>query len=266
MLAALSSVLLPITASAPNTGAASAPSATRAVIAVEGEELRGVSAAESSAILKTLSEAIAARVDAEVIVVDAAALGCPSDQRCSEKIRERTNADQIVFVRMIGIPATIRFIAEVETKSGGSSAASGDVSREPSARMPAIEKIVDALFPETPEPEPPKTEPPKTGPPKTGPPIAEPTIVPRPVEPPKPEPHGHTISWVLFGGGAAMIATGIAFGLENRSARNEGETTSDPMRVDDLKTKALYTGLIADIAFGLAAIAVATGALLFALD
>jgi hypothetical protein len=240
MLAALLSVVL----------VTSLPSA---VIAVEAEERTGVSTDESSAILKTLSEAIEARVkDAQVIVVDAGALGCPSDQRCSETIRARTNADQILFVRMIGIAATIRFIAEIETKDGIGLAASGDLARTPAARRSTIEKIVASLFAETRDAAPH--------------PIVEATKIPPPVEPPKPERRDHTVSWILFGGGAAMVATGVAFGLENLSARHQGEMTYDPMRVDQLKMKALYTGLVADFAFGIAAVAVAIGALLFVLE
>jgi hypothetical protein len=222
-----------------------------AIIAVQVEEQRGVTGEEARAILSTLKGAIEARVhEAEVLFSDAVRLGCPSDQRCPRLIRERTSAERIVYVRMIGIPSLIRFIAELDAGGELGPAASGDAARDSNAISAAIAKITAALFPQ----EPPILE-------------LRPRVEPPPLEARKPvgpigEPEAHALSWMLFGASAIMIGTGVAFGLVNKSARDEGMMTTDPGRIDELKTKTLYSGLIADFSFLLAIAGISTGVVL----
>jgi hypothetical protein len=216
-----------------------------ALLAVQAEEERGLSPEESRTLMRNLSSAVEGGVrDAKVVIVEPSQVSCPSDQRCGGQIREVTGAEEVVFVRMIAIAATIRLIAERESARGAEPRISSrDLTRDEAMWASETQEMVRELFPDQPKA-----------------PIARRDL--EPVEPP-PAVSSHLLAWTAVGAGALALCAGIVFGVENRSAISEGGRTLDPMRPQQLESKTRLFGIAADTSFVIAGLSAAAAIILY---
>jgi hypothetical protein len=225
---------------------------TGATLVLHVEEKIGVSQEDLDASLQGLKSAITARTGPiDVVLTSAAQLVCSDRAACVEEIRSQRGGVEIVFLRVLGIPSTIRMIAERAGREGKSHV---DLERKQPFDATALDALAAELFPERVEP------------PLAAKPAAIPPEGPRPdlvatSAPATPAPSGpRLLPWALLGGSAVAAGLGLAFGFQNAHVVREGEATFDPARRAQLQGETFSTGLAADILFGVAIVgAVAAG-------
>lgn len=247
-----------------------------ATVAVHVSEARGVLDDERVDITANLVSAIER---SKPVKLDAAR-DCADFAACAKPITDRTGAEEVVFVRMLGVPTRIRVVAtRVATDGRTVSRAQADLTRDNLQWRPALEGLAGILYPSagpgrprvdnTPKPEPPKLEPtPPPGPVAVPVPVsvavgAAPVLVAEPTE-----PATQWAPWVVAGTSVAVLVAGIALGAVSSGARNDGE--SPPQKPDDevarLQSKAHDTGLAANVLFGVAGAGAITSVVLFLVD
>lgn len=208
------------------------------VVALHLEEAEGVTAVETDLLVSTLADTLSA--GHQVIDSRKIALTCPTVQRCGIEIAARTGATQVIYLRIFGIPAKIRVIAESAGSSRGS--VTIDLQRDQRSWRTALQKIAGELAP---APAPAIVA--KKSPPALVTPVAPEELRERSVGP-----------YVTIGASAALGIAAMFVGLENRAAVREGEMSSDSMRVAELREVVSDTGLAANLLIG-AAITSAVG-------
>jgi hypothetical protein len=223
-----------------------------ATFVVHVEDVRGVSADDESAILAAFSRAIETRSGRKGSI-DLA--GCKKKDRCAAELAERSGAEDVVFVRMIGVPTRVRILVERQPQK---TAAEADLPRSRDGWEPVLAGLAEALFPEAK----PRSETVATVGPKPEPPRVKPEPAPA-VEPES----SSLLPWIAFGAGAVALSVGTGFGLSSRDARDDARSRPhSDMENDALSDRAIGHGLAANVMFGTAVIAVGAGVLLLVLE
>jgi hypothetical protein len=209
------------------------------------DQYGGLQLEDATEVVDAIARAIEHETGTKPVLDDPLAPACTSDDRCLAAIRDRTKADDVVFVVVFGAPTKLRLIAEraASARSGGEKKIELDVPRDRSAWTSPLERVAHQLFPEG------KTLP------------AQPPIALEAT--PKPSGGLRTTPIIAFAGGGVALATGIAFGIVSHNARTEIETTElSDSDYDSTLHRMRATGLVADILFGVAAACVIAGVVL----
>jgi hypothetical protein len=225
-----------------------------ASVALRVEDSRGVSADDQTAIMTAISEAIAERSGRDAAVDKGA---CKKKERCAADVAQRTQAEDVVFLRFLGVPTRIRILADREsTKFPAKKHAEIDLPRSRDGWTPALASLAESLFEAKPLPA--VTETPPVGDPKTAELVSDTAA--------KDDGQQDRVAlapWIALGGGALALAIGSGFGLSSRGARNEAlrRPHSDAENMD-LEDRAIGHGLAADVMFGVALVGIGAGVVL----
>lgn len=226
------------------------------------EESRGVSRADAAALMSSLWTSLERR---DVTVVDVetktSTVSCRPREECIARLRASSRVDDVVFVRMIGIPNTIRVVVERYGADHGTSdrvpRGQIDLPRGTPATPDSFTAVVAQLYPKM-----------RAGPAASRravdlspPPQLEPAT--EAITAVEPAPRSRTLEWSLLAGSAIAGTVATIFAVRNLDAISEGETSSDPARVAELRDAAYHNGLAANVLFTAAAIGAATSAILF---
>ena len=216
-------------------------------------ESNHVSYQEVLALAEVMASFVEQRTDREVVIDSADWEQCRGRGPCLDAVRARTNASDVVVVRVIAGPLTLhvaseRFYFDVEATRTSSASLPKD-DRE--IWNDKLEGMVARLFPE---------------PPRIAPPPPPPPPLAIEITPPPPEEHS-VAPWIVLGAAGAVAAVGVGFGVSNRLARNqlEGELTTIDQRAD-LESRIRTHGITANVLFGAAAAGAITALLLYAFD
>jgi hypothetical protein len=229
-----------------------------ASVALRVEDARGVSADDQAAILAAFSEAIAARSGRDAAVDRAA---CKKKDRCLAEVAQRVQAEDVVFLRMLGVPTRIRIIAEREAaKFSAKKTGEIDLPRTRDAWTPALASLAEALF-----------EPKALPMVRETPPIEEKkeiALVAANPQTGQEDSLRRYAPWIAIGAGAAAFAVGSVFGLSSRGARADAlePIERDETEFRDLEDRAQGHGLAANILFGAAVVGVGTGVVLLVIE
>lgn len=232
-------------------------------VAVHAEESRDLPPDDVRALLGMLSSAIQRRTEqAPVVQPFAGGSPCTDRSRCLLEVLHATGAREVVPVRILAVPSRIRVIAELRNaRLDVLRRAQVDLAREPSQWPASLDAMALALFPAN---SPPSLTPALDAAPEARPRVAPPLLEPDLVAESEVEPRRWP--WWLVGGGAVAGGVAIALGVENASARDEGERSPlPPARVEALQDTTRATGLGANILFGVAATSIITGAVFLVL-
>lgn len=268
-------------------------------VAVHVADAQDVSKSEIAKITAALGRAIEKRTGRAVAADTRHASPCTTLPECLAGIRTRTEASDIVLLRIFGVPTRVRVIAELwgDDQAPGPRAHT-DLSRAAKSWAALFDHVAADLFPQLrvekasaeAQGETLRFEDARPPPPAGG--IephsearverTEPRVEPRtdPRADLRTDPHaalersfeasakrpqeGHRVSWVpwvVIGSGIVAGATGIAFGISSRAARGSAER--EPHTEDEraqLEDRVYAHGLAANILFGTAAVGVAIGA------
>lgn len=231
-------------------------------VAVRVEDTRSVSADDQASILQALSEAIEAR-SGRSAAVDRGA--CKKKERCVGEVAQRTQAEDVVSLRMLGVPTRIRILAEREgAKAGAGDAAKKsaeiDLPRSRDGWGQALAALAEELFEAKPLPAVVAETPPLNAAPQV--------TATQPIESTAGQSDTRAlIPWIAIGAGVVCLAVGTGFGLSSRGARDEALAgPHDDSENRALEDRAIGHGLAADIMFGLSALGIGGGVVLLALD
>jgi hypothetical protein len=190
-----------------------------------------------------LGEQIAARSRRAPLIDDPLWTQCEHRDRCVEEISARLGTQEVLLVRLLATPNLIRLTADRFSRAKARpERLEAELPRDRSGWARSLRPLATRLVPE----------------------VA--ALPPAPVLPP-PHPEARTpwLGWIAIGAGVALGGVGLGFGLSNRSLSQEidsGRAFTDAA-YRPLADKRMEHGVIADLAFGLAAAAVIGGAIVF---
>lgn len=236
--------------------------AVGAGVAIHVDDARGVSPDEAATLTTELQGVLRTRSGQRVALDEERTAPCTASDRCVGEIRTRTDAGDVILVTLLGVPTRIRMVAE--RFRGGQSASAEHVELDLDRRQgdwhTQLVGAVARLFPESivtaavggdrgrlaSEPDP-------------GDEVA-PGVTDLRAPAPQPRDGPSVAPWVAIGAGAVALAVGIGFGLDSRAARNSAATQPhSPAEIDDLRSRAIGHGIVADVMFGLSVVGVGTG-------
>lgn len=237
-----------------------------ASVALRVEDARGVSADDQAEILAAISQAVEAH-SGRAAAVDRAP--CKKKDRCLAEVAQRVQAEDVVFLRMLGVPTRVRIIAERQSAAPVLGAPSRPAEKKtgeidlPRAREgwgPPLAALAGALFEAKVLPQVVEETPPLD---------AQPQVIavapPQPVEPPS--VLREYAPWIAIGAGGLAAAAGVGFGLSARSARSSARDEPHTDReFEELEDRAFGHGLAANVLFGAAVIGAGTGVVLLLLE
>jgi hypothetical protein len=214
-------------------------------IGVHLEEVEEVSPEAARSVLDSLGTALLARTGTIATADDPVWTECDSGDRCLENIRARTQAGELVMLRVFGGPKSTHLVAErIDAKNASKQHAKLTVEGTAMPDAAALAPLARELFPEPRAPT--KLELSDAG---------GRALSPAPSYGP----------WILLGAGAVAAGVGILFGASSRSAgdRVAHEVLPGP-ESDDLSSRRDTHAFAANMLFGTAA-AAGAGALLWML-
>jgi hypothetical protein len=221
-----------------------------AAIALNLEESAELPLETAVKIVDALARAIAGRTGAKPIVDDPTWSGCKREDRCLIDIAARTQANEVVLVRVFGGALSHRVIAERFRDRVMIARAELSVPERAEEWSAALDQIATVLFPMISKPA-----------------SSSETLVP-PVESARVEPKSLS-PWpfVALGSGAAMLIAGIAVGISSAHARDrlETEILAEP-EYNALYRKSAREQHLANGLFAGAAAGAAIGVVLFFID
>ncbi len=236
-------------------------------MAVHVESARGIEETDRVFLISQIQDAVERATTIRPVVDDPPPGGCASPDRCIGDIKTRTNADVVLFVRLIGAPSRLRIGAERTPAAEGSAGNTTiDLTRDRSTWGPPIDGLAVSLFPDaatfrTPPPPPPAV----AATPPTQDVVTSPAI----------DDEGGDLTvagWAMVGVGLVVAGVATGLGVLSQNARDEHETDvmNNVMRstseVDDLEAQAQGLGWGANVGWGVGGAAVATGIILLVVN
>lgn len=222
------------------------------------EEVGELPLEDAVSVVSALARALEGHRGEPAVIDDPSWSQCEARDRCVQDLRGRTQAEELVFVRVFGGPSLIHVILErVSLEARENRTFELDLervgTREPGRWTGPLARAVGALFPEA-------------GPPKRSRELslAEPG--------PAPEPRERSLlraalPWIALGAGAACGGAGVYFGTSSADAKEELESGIFlGGEYDALSSRLEGHGLAANVLFGAAAGLVVTGVVLFLVD
>ena len=253
-----------------------------ASVALSVEQVRGVSDPDVEVFLSQLATSVADKAGRQTLR-DRGGDECTSDDRCADQIRGRSGADEVLFVRLIGVPSRIRIVAERVSPAGGvPRRATIDLTRNQSSWASSLDGLALNLFPDPPADARDKredlgyrlavasqaqaAEPPAAPPAPTA--AAAPPEAVRVEAQVEAEAEGGSVwPWVLIGSSVAVTGVGVYFGVKSQQARDDGTTQALPGdQVDDYNDRIKANGLAANILWGTAGAMLTAGIVWLILD
>ncbi|MBI4816493.1 MAG: hypothetical protein HY791_09545 [Deltaproteobacteria bacterium] len=258
-------------------------------LALHLEDAHGVAQPDAAAIAEAIGAAVQRRAGVSpVLVLESPGADCRSIDRCYGEIRAKTNAEEIIFVRLLGSLTRVRVLAERVIDGTALRRADNDVERDRGSWGATFDGIALILYPEGKlAPKVAETKVPSDGATKA----TEPgnaIVDPKPdgsVTPPIPEVGAQTVTtdpaltaeappsdgpnilpWVVIGGSAAALIGGTVFGLRNRALVRDGKAETDPNKRARIEDSVFTTGLAANVLIGVAILGGVTGTVLLLTD
>lgn len=243
-------------------------------IAVHVEDARGIEDQERARLVETFGAALGAASGARSVVSDQR---CADAARCTDEIREKTGASDVVHVRLIGVPTRIRVVAErASADAGPLRRAQADLTRDAASWRRALDGVALVLFPAG-DPAA------RAAVPEAAPPVAPEKAAPSALPAAATAIDGATpaaaepsfLPWVVLGGSAVALGLGVVFGIQAKNATEELQSPPFPERPElsrsdqqnqELQDSEFSNGLAANLLFGTAALGVATGVVLLVLE
>lgn len=246
---------------------------TGTTITVRVEDAPGMSPSDVTEVSRAFADALQTRTGASPKIDLFSDAPCDSEDRCTDAIKERTGADEIVFVKLLGALTKIRFLAEAVTlESGSRRSAQADLSKDKETWASSFEGLAILLFPNAQQAEPPKVATEAT----TAPGQPELTVAPKasPQTEAPPEmvavspaaDEGDPVPWIILG---TSVAVGIAATVLGVAAQDARDTIEGPeyltLTPDEISSKtdlAKNGGLAANIMWGLSGVGIVTSVLM----
>ncbi|MBI2378883.1 MAG: hypothetical protein HYV07_33115 [Deltaproteobacteria bacterium] len=244
-------------------------------LALHLEDAHGVTRPDATAIAEAIGAAVQRRAGVSpVLVLESPGPDCRAIDRCYAEIRAKTNAEEIIFVRLLGSLTRVRVLAERVIDNSALRRADNDVERDRASWNAIFDGIALILYPEGKlVPKPPVAVSPPPLPTET-PPVSVTPDVPRLADPPPPLPdpaltatapadeEPSVLPWVVIGASAATLIGGTVFGLRNRALVRDGKAETDPQTRKRIEDSVFTTGLLANVLLGLTVVGGVTGTVL----
>lgn len=209
------------------------------------EQVAELSLEDATALAVELGQALEPRVGGAAVLDDPLWPDCGRRDRCAEEVRQRTSAEELVYLRVLGGPTKIRLIAERLQPGQAHPPLTRTLPRDRTGWASELAELATTLYPEV-LPAPPQ----------------DPGLV---AIPPAPAPQSNLlVPLVPIGVGVVLASVGVGFGLSSRSTRETLETTSLPdAEYQEGLSKMRTHGLAANLLLSTAVVAVAAGVVLW---
>jgi hypothetical protein len=220
---------------------------TASGVGVHLEDVGELPLEDAARLAQSLAQAIEKRTGQRSVVDDPLWPACQTGDRCTAAIRDRTQTNDIVFVRLFAAPLKIRLIAERVAPKAEPRRTEVDLPKSDRAWSSALEPAAAALFPE-------------------GAAALKAAIDTHTTTTPAVKPESGPASWILLGAGGVALGTGVGLGIVSRRARTAIQSEDlDDAAYGSAVTRMQVTAIAADILF-LAAAACIVASLVLTMD
>ncbi len=213
-------------------------------LGVHLEEVVDLPLRDATEVARAFADAAERRAGLPARVDDPLAPRCDRSRRCLGDVAARTDAEHLVFLRLIGGVTKIRVVAVRLDSSGLRRAeAVANLPRQLDQAEAPLDRLAGALFPERVEPV-----------------VLPPLITADPMPGEEPSRLERAGPWLVIGFGVAAGVGGTALGLSSASARDRIETQGlTGTEYTDALGQMQDHGTAANVLYGVAVASVLTG-------
>jgi hypothetical protein len=231
-----------------------------ATIAIQADDARDMSNAQIAELLSALASAVERRTGESSEVEPFRGSPCDRRDRCAGEVFAQSGATRVILMRAYAVPSKIRVLIELRDRDGRMLRSShADILHDRTQWRDSFDALALALFPSS-----------------------KPALEVRP-DPNRAVDHGTRASlepvalqqaesrprwaWLLVGASSLPLGAAVALGVDNLRAREEGARPGvPPSRVSELQTRALASGIGANVLYTVAAAMAITGAVFLIIE